>query len=108
MAREVTRGEIWLYAFAAPDKRRPVLVVGRQVLLDVLHTAIVVPITRSIQGSPTEIELGIEDGLKAPSCANLANIQTVPKRGLSRYVGTVRTETLRKMCRALEIAVGCD
>jgi mRNA interferase MazF len=81
MAREVSRGEIWMYTFDAPDKRRPVVVLSRQILLDVLQIATVVPITTKLHGSPTEVELGIEDGLKTVSCANL--------------------------CRALAIASGC-
>jgi mRNA interferase MazF len=108
MARGVNRGEIWLYEFPRPDKRRPVLVISRQILIDVLHTATVVPITRTRRGSPTEIDLDVEDGLRAPSCANLANVQTVPKRGLTRYVGTVRRAKLVVLCRALMIAAGCD
>ncbi len=108
MAREVSRGEIRLYAFRPPDKRRPVLVLSRQVLLDVLQTATVVPITTTTHGSPTEVELGVEDGLKAPSCANLANVQTVRQRDLSRLVGTVRPDKMSDICRALAIAVGCD
>jgi mRNA interferase MazF len=108
MAGEVKRGEIWMYLFKAPDKRRPVLVISRQVLLDVLLTATVVPITSTRHGSPTEVNLGVDDGLKGPSCANLANLQTVPKRGLSRYVGTVSKEKLAAICAALAIAAGCD
>ena len=108
MAREVSRGEIRLYAFRAPHKRRPVLVISRQVLLDVLQTATVVPITSTSHGAPTEVELGVEDGLKAPSCANLANVQTVRQRDLSRLVGTVRKEKMREICRALAVAAGCD
>lgn len=108
MAREVNRGEIWMYTFDAPDKRRPVVVLSRQILLDVLETAIVVPITTTLHGSPTEVELGIEDGLKAVSCANLANIQTVLKRNLTRYVGIARREKLIQLCRALAIVGGCD
>ncbi len=108
MARTLSRGEIWLYAFRAPDKRRPVLIISRQKLLDVLETATVVPITTRLHGSPTEVELGVEDGLKSPSCANLANIQTVRQRDLARYVGTVRHEKMSDVCRALAIASGCD
>jgi mRNA interferase MazF len=108
MAREVNRGEIWMYTFDALDKRRPVVVLSRQVLLDVLQTATVVPITTTLHGSPTEVELGVEDGLKTVSCANLANIQTVLKRHLTRYVGTARREKLIELCRALAIASGCD
>jgi mRNA interferase MazF len=108
MAREVNRGEIWMYTFGAPDKRRPVIVLSRQILLDVLQTATVVPITTTHHGSPTEVELGVEDGLKTVSCANLANIQTVRKRNLTRYVGTARRGKLVELCRALAIASGCD
>ena len=108
MAREVNRGEIWMYTFGAPDKRRPVIVISRQILLDVLQTATIVPITTTLHGSPTEVELGVEDGLKAVSCANLANIQTVGKRNLTRYVGTVRPGKLLELCHALAIASGCD
>jgi len=108
MAREVSRGEIWMYTYDAPDKRRPVVVLSRQILLDVLQTATVVPITATLHGSPTEVELGIQDGLKTVSCANLANIQTVLKRNLTRYIGTARPEKLIELCRALATASGCD
>jgi len=108
MAREVSRGEIWMYTFDASDKRRPVIVISRQTLLDVLHTATIVPITTTRHGSPTEVELGVEDGLKTVSCADLANIQTVNQRDLTRYVGTARPEKLIELCRALAIASGCD
>jgi len=46
--------------------------------------------------------------LKTVSCANLANIQTVSKRNLTRYVGTARPEKLIELCHALAIASGCD
>lgn len=97
-----------MYTSGAPDKRRPVVVLSRQILLDVLQTATVVPVTTTLHGSPTEVELGIEDGLKTVSCANLANIQTVLKRNLTRYLGTTRPEKLIELCRALAIASGCD
>lgn len=108
MARRVARGEIWQLRFRAPDKRRPVVVLSRQVLLDLLHTATVVPVTRTHHGSPTEVELGTEDGLKTASCANLANVQTVRKQDLVRFVGTVRNSKMTEICRALAIASGCD
>jgi mRNA interferase MazF len=108
MARTVSRGEIWMYTFKAPDKRRPVLVISRQALLDALQTATVVPITTTLHGSPTEVLLDVNDGLKATSCANLANIVTVPQSALSRYLGGVRPEKMEAVCLALAIASGCD
>ena len=48
MAREVRRGEIWMYTFRAPDKRRPVLVLTRQEVIGLLHTVMVAPITSTV------------------------------------------------------------
>ena len=108
MAREVARGQIWQFRFAAPDKRRPVLVLSRNALLAHLHTATVVAITSTLRGSPTEVELGVDDGLKRSCCANLANLFTVPQTDLRRFVGTLGPEKMRQVCRALVIACGCD
>ena len=108
MARELSRGQIWQVRFAAPDKRRPVLVISRNALLEHLQTATVVAITSTLHGSPTEVELGVEEGLKQSSCANLANLFTVKQGDLKRYVGAVGADKLRQVCRALVIACGCD
>ena len=48
MARGVIRGDIWMYAFAKPDKKRPVLVVRRQSVIPLLRTVMVAPVTSSI------------------------------------------------------------
>ena len=108
MAKEIARGEIWLLDFAAPDRRRPVLVLSRPSLLDVLHTATVIAITSTVRGAPTEVSLGIDEGLKNPSCANLANVFTVRQTDLRRYIGTAGPGKMREICRAVVIAFGCD
>lgn len=108
MARELARGQIWQYRFAQPDKRRPVLILSRNSLLECLHTATVVAITKTGRGSPTEVELGIDEGLKEPSCANLVNVFTVRQSELRRFVGSISSEKLLRVCRALAIACDCD
>ena len=108
MAQEVSRGEIWLYRFAPPDKRRPVLVLSRPELLPLLRTATVAAISRSSHGAPSEVALGIDEGLKEPSWVNLAHVLTIPQGELKRYVGTVGTDKMRDVCRALALATGCD
>jgi mRNA interferase MazF len=108
VARELSRGQIWQFRFAPPDKSRPVLILSRNTLLEHLHTATVVAITSTLRGSPTEVELAVEEGLKQPSCANLANLFTVRQSDLKRYVGAVGPEKMRQICRALVIACGCD
>ncbi len=108
MARALSRGEIWLLERPRPDKRRPVLVLSRPALIPVLQTVTVAAITSTLRGSPTEVELGVEDGLKRISCVNLCNIFTVPKPELRTFVGTVRAERMTRVCEALAIACACD
>ena len=111
MAGELTpaprRGEIWQYRFRAPDKRRPVLVLTRQEVLPLLRTAMVAPITSTIRGLPSEVSVGVDEGLKHDSAINLDHVQTVEQHLLHRYVGTVSEVKMRKVCRALALATGC-
>lgn len=108
MAQALARGEIWLVQLAPPDKRRPVLILSRASLLEVLQTATVVPITSTLRGSPTEVPLGTDEGLKGPCCANLTNVLTVRQSQLRRFVGTVGPAKMRQVCDALAVACGCD
>ncbi len=108
MARTVTRGDVWLYRFKTPDKRRPVVVLTRDEVIGLLHTVMVAPVTSTVRGAPSEVLVGIEEGLKQPSAVNLDRVQTVERARLTTYVGRVADEKMRTVCRALAIAVGCD
>jgi mRNA interferase MazF len=107
MAREIGRGEIWTYSFAAPDKRRPVLVLSRPEVIGLLHTVMVAPITSTIYGAPSEVIVGIPEGLKHDSAINLDHVQTVEQARLTRRLGQVSPAQMRDVCRALAVAVGC-
>ena len=108
MARRIARGEIWMYRFAPPDRRRPVLVLSRDSVLQSLHTATVAAITSTLHGVPIEVAVGVAEGLKRDSCVNLANVFTVRQSGLRRYIGVVAPDRMRSVCRALVLATGCD
>ena len=103
----MSRGEIWLLELARPDKRRPVLVLSHPALIPLLHTATVAAITSTLRGSPTEVEIGVAEGLKHVSCVNLCNLFTVRQHDLKAFVGTVNSEKMLDICRALAIATGC-
>lgn len=107
MARKLKRGEIWLYTFKAPDKRRPVLIISRPAALRFLRTALVAPVTSTIHGSPAEVLVGVAEGLKHPSAVNLDHVQTVEQSLLHQFIGTVDADTMRRVCRALALATGC-
>ncbi len=108
MARRVTRGDIWLYRFKTPDKRRPVVVLTRPEVIGLLHTVMVAPITSAIRGAPSEVIVGVDEGLKQDSAINLDHVQTVEQARLTTWVGRVSSEKMRAVCRALAIAVACD
>jgi mRNA interferase MazF len=108
MAERLSRGEIWLLDLPRPDKRRPVLVLSRPSLIPLLHTVTVAAVTSTLRGSPTEVELGVTEGLKQTSCVNLCNLFTVQQQELRSFVGTVSHEKMLEVCRALAIACACE
>ncbi len=102
------RGEVWRYRFKTPDKLRPVVVVSRPEVIGLLHTVMVAPVTSTIRGVPSEVAVGAAEGLKHPSAVNLDHVQTVEKARLAGYVGSLSSQKMRDVCRALAIAVACD
>lgn len=108
MAGPIARGEIRLVRFPTPDKARPVLVLTRDSALPYLSRVTVAPITSTIRGVPSEVMVGPEDGLKAPSAVNLHNVLTIAKENLGRRVAQLGEDRMREVCRALGFALGCD
>lgn len=98
------RGELWLVDL---DKRRPVVVLTRDPLGRHLHSVIIGPVTSTVRGLSTEVEVGPDDGVRMSSVVNLDNLQLVDRRRLVRRVGTVRPQTLRQICDAAAVAIGC-
>jgi mRNA interferase MazF len=108
VANRISRGQIWQFAFSRPDKRRLVLVLSRPDVIELLHTVMIAPITSTIRGAPSEVIIGIDEGLKRDSAVNLDHVQTVDKSKLVRFAGTLNSAKMKEVCRALAIAVGCD
>lgn len=96
-----------MYTFRAPDKRRPVLVLTRQEVIGLLDTVMVAPVTSTIHGAPSEVIVGVDEGLKHDSAVNLDHVQTVEQARLTRRLGHLGPAKMRQVCRALAIAAGC-
>ena len=107
MADRVNRGEVWMYAFKHPDKRRPVVVLTRSEVIPLLHTVMVAPVTSTIRGAPSEVRIGVDEGLKRESAVNLDHVQTVEQSRLGAFVGSLGRNKMQQVCRALAIATGC-
>ena len=108
MASRIERGDIRLYEFAPPDKKRPVLVLTRHSALPYLARVTVAPITSAIRGVPSEVVLNEEDGMKQPCAVNLYNLVTVSQDRLGRQVARLSAVKMREICAAIGFSLGCD
>jgi mRNA interferase MazF len=108
MAAGVARGDVRLYRFAPPDKERPVLVLTRDSVIRYLSTVTVAPITSTIRGVPSEVQLDEEDGMKKRCAVNLHNAVTVSQLRLGRRLSRLGARRMNEICTALLFSVGCD
>ena len=107
MAGDLSRGEVRFFRFPSPDKQRPVLVLTRNSALEFLNRVTVAPITSTIRGSPTEVVLGVEDGMKHPSAVNLDHVITVP-RAPDYLQPLVVAVPLQLLAYHIALLRGCD
>jgi mRNA interferase MazF len=100
------RGEVRWYTFAAPDKRRPVLLLTRDEVTDSVNEIIVAPVTRTIRGIATEVLLGADDGLPVACALNFDHIALAQKTRLGRVLARLREERWDEVRRALLLGCG--
>ena len=108
MASRIVRGDIRLYQFAPPDKKRPAVVLTRNSAIAYLSTVTVAPITSTIRGVPSEVVLSEEDGMKTPCAVNLHNAVTVSQDRLGKRVAQLNSLRMNEICAALRFSLGCD
>ena len=86
------RGEIRWYTFRLPDKRRPVLILTRNEVIDRLNEIIVVPVTRTIRGLTTEVVLTPDDGMPIVCTLNFDHVLN----WLGKFPGPVLSSPFRR------------
>jgi mRNA interferase MazF len=83
------------------------LLVTRTPAVAVRNAVTVAPVTRTIRGIRSEVELDRRHGLRTRSVANCDALQTIPKDVLgSRPIGALAISELRSLDRALRFALG--
>ena len=108
MAARIERGDVRLYRFAPPDKKRPVVVLTRNSAISYLSTVTIAPLTSTVRGIPSEVVLNEDDGMRGPCAVNLHNAVTVSKDRLGKRVAQLSSFRMQEICAALGFAVGCD
>ena len=99
------RGEIRWYQFKSPDKKRPVLILTRNSILDYLNEVTVAPITSTIRDIPSEVFLSKQDGVRNACVISLDHIQTVSKSRLGSLITTLPEERLAEVRSAIAFAL---
>jgi mRNA interferase MazF len=108
VAARIARGDVRLYQFAPPDKKRPVVVLTRESAISYLSTVTVAPLTSTIRGVPSEVVLTEDDGMKTPCAVNLHNAATVSKLRLGRRLAHLSSLRMNEICSAVRFSLGCD
>jgi mRNA interferase MazF len=63
---------------ATLDKRRPVLVLTRELMVGRMSTVTVAPITSTVHGLATEVQVGARNGLQGESAVKCDQIVSIP------------------------------
>jgi mRNA interferase MazF len=80
--------------------------VSRQALVDSLFsTVICAPVYTRRDGLATQVEVGIEDGVKHESSIHCDALVSLPKAMLTDYVSSLRAARLRALDQALRVAL---
>lgn len=105
----MNRGEIRWYTFRAPDKRRPVLILTRTLVLERLTSVTVAPLTTAVRDIPSEVFLTPEeDGVLSPCAVNLDNIVTIPRDQIGALISLLGTKRMKEVEQAICFALGID
>ena len=101
----VKRGELRWYTFRPPDKRRPVLILTRDAVLERLSEVIVVPATQTIRGLTTEVILTSDDGMPVSCALNFDHVSLARKDRVGPLICALPDARWADVRRAL--LVGC-
>jgi mRNA interferase MazF len=80
--------------------------VSRQILVDSKFSSVVcAPVYSRHDGLSTQVEVGVEEGLKHPSSIHCDELVSLPKPMLTRFVGHLRRAKLEDLDHALAVAL---
>ena len=90
------------------DKPRPVLVLTREVVRPHMNTVTVAPITATIRGLSTEVQVGEANGLDTRSVVACDHVTTIPKDALGSRIGLLIDEQEDELTEAIHAAFDLD
>jgi len=108
----VRRGELYLVkkpGRSDPKRQRVFVLASRNALIGTRHSSVIcAPVYSHRYGLSTEVEVGVEEGLKRESSIHCDALVSLPKALLTDYVGSLGPEKLAQFDRALMTALDLD
>jgi len=99
------RGEVRWYKFKHPDKKRPVVILTRNSILEYLGEVTIAPVTSTIRDIPSEVLLSRLDGMRNDCAINCDHIQTVSKSNVGSMITSLSKEKLIEVRDAINFAL---
>lgn len=99
------RGEIRWYKFRPPDKKRPVLILTRDSILEYLSEVTVAPITSTIRDIPSEVTLSRNNGMPKDCAVNCDHMQTVSKGKIGSLITTLSSDKMKQVRETIQFAL---
>ncbi|MDY6904372.1 MAG: type II toxin-antitoxin system PemK/MazF family toxin [Thermodesulfobacteriota bacterium] len=99
------RGEIRWYKFVKPDKKRPVLILTRNSVLEYLGEVTVAPITSTVRNIPSEVPLSKADGMPRDCAVNCDHLQTVSKGKIGSLITSLPPSKMADVGHAIRFAL---
>jgi mRNA interferase MazF len=99
------RGEVRWYKFKHPDKKRPVVILTRNSILEYLGDVTIAPVTSTIRDIPSEVLLSRLDGMRNDCAINCDHIQTVSKSNVGSMITSLSKEKLSEVRDAINFAL---
>jgi len=99
------RGEVRWYKFKHPDKKRPVVILTRNSILEYLGEVTIAPVTSTIRDIPSEVLLSQRDGMHNDCAVNCDHIQTVSKSNVGSIITSLSKEKLSEIRDSINFAL---
>ena len=99
------RGEVRWYRFARPDKKRPVLIMTRDSVLEYLGEVTVAPITTTVRDIASEVFLSKADGMPQDCAVNCDHMQTVARAKIGDLITSLPSPRMTDVGRAIRFAL---
>ena len=104
------RGELYLVQHPSsrdPRRQRVFVIVSRELLVNSSFSSLIcAPVYSRRDGLHTQVDIGIEEGLKHESSIHCDELMSLPKSSLTNFIGYLPPAKQAVLDRALAFALG--